>query len=354
MKDTPTPGHAKAPRIAVVGSCVTDQIAYTARLPIPGETVEGEAYAEGFGGKGANQAVAAAACGARVFMVSRVGSDTRGKETLDNFKQRGIDATHVATVDGQATGVALILVNLETSQNSIIIVQGANAYITPEVVDNATDVLKTVDSVIMQCEMPIETIYRTIEIAKENSNANHHIATILNVAPPPAGTPLDFQKLNGLDYLVVNETEAAVLLNRTKVSVADAKEAAKALMRKAAIGNVIITLGQDGLVWAERDQTPVALSAYPMERDGRKVVDTTGAGDAFIGSYAVFLGSGWNKIASLQLASLYAGLSATKKGTQRSFADLAEFQKECIAQGLELNLQPQHFCPISADSTFWS
>lgn len=316
-------------KIAVVGSCVTDQITYASHTPQPGETVEGADYAEGFGGKGANQAVAAALCGADVYMIGRVGSDTRGRETIANFKNKGVDCAHVLPIDGAVTGVAPIWVDTKTGQNSIIVVLGANNNLTPNAVDEAADTLKKMDFIVMQREMPNDTIYHVIDFARKNEEEGRHITTILNVAPPPkANAPIDFSKLNGLDYLVVNETEAAALLNKPQVCLENAKTSTKELLSKAEIANVILTLGCDGLVWTQKGCDPVTLPAYDMKSGGLAVIDTTGAGDAFIGSFTAFMGSGADTERALKLASFYAGLSVTQRGTQSSYPCLADFKKE--------------------------
>src|SRR6476646_11659479 len=152
---------AKRPRIAVVGSANIDLTTFTGRFPKPGETMFGDSFHLGFGGKGANQAVAARLCGADVFMVARVGSDLFGPATIENFRKQGIDATYVKQVQGISSGVAPIFVE-PSGQNRILVVKGANDAIKPVDVEAGEDLLKSVECIVLQFEIPIETVYYTI------------------------------------------------------------------------------------------------------------------------------------------------------------------------------------------------
>ncbi|HEX6822952.1 MAG TPA: ribokinase, partial [Candidatus Sulfotelmatobacter sp.] len=171
---------AKRPRVAVVGSANIDLTTFAERFPKPGETIFGQSFNLGFGGKGANQAVAARLCGADVFMVARVGSDLFGPATIENFRKQGIDATYVQQVEGVSSGVAPIFVE-PSGQNRILVVKGANDAIKPVDVDAAADTLKSVDCIVLQFEIPIETVYYTIAFARK-----HGIRCILNPAPAQA------------------------------------------------------------------------------------------------------------------------------------------------------------------------
>ena len=181
---------AKRPRIAVVGSANIDLTTFAERFPKPGETIFGQSFNLGFGGKGANQAVAARLCGADVFMVARVGSDLFGPATIENFRKQGIDATYVKQVEGVSSGVAPIFVE-PSGQNRILVVKGANDAIKPADVDAATDMLKSVDCIVLQFEIPLETVYYTIAFARK-----HGIRCILNPAPAQA---VEMAALNELD-----------------------------------------------------------------------------------------------------------------------------------------------------------
>src|SRR5262249_16999996 len=181
----------KRPRIAVIGSANVDLTTFTDRFPKPGETIFGQKFDLGFGGKGANQAVAARLCGADVFMVARVGSDLFGPATIENFKRLGIDTTHVQQVEGLSSGVAPIFVDPK-GQNRILVIKGANDALKPADVDAAAETLKNADCIVLQFEIPLETVYYAIEFARKNS-----VRCILNPAP---GQPVDMRSLTGLDY----------------------------------------------------------------------------------------------------------------------------------------------------------
>jgi ribokinase len=303
---------AKRPRIAVVGSANIDLTTFTGRFPKPGETIFGDSFDLGFGGKGANQAVAARLCGADVFMVARVGSDLFGPATIENFKKQGIDATHVKQVEGVSSGVAPIFVE-PNGQNRIFVVKGANDRLKPADVDAAADLLKTVDCIVLQFEIPLETVYHCVRFASENG-----IRCIVNPAP---AQPVDLKALEGLDYFVPNESESETIAGMPVKTVDDAKRVAEKLLASG-VKRVIITLGANGSLLAGREGME-HIPAFPV-----KSVDSTGAGDAFIGSFAVFLGEGLAEREAVRRANLYAGLSTTGVGTQKSFYDRARYDAE--------------------------
>ena len=307
---------AKRPRIAVVGSANVDLTTFTDQFPKPGETIFGQKFDLGFGGKGANQAVAARLCGAEVFMVARVGSDLFGPATIDNFRTQGIDPTHVRQVEGLSSGVAPIFVE-PNGQNRILVVKGANDALKPADVDAAADMLRFVDCIVLQFEIPLATVYYTIEFARK-----HGIRCILNPAP---AQPVDMAALKDLDYFVPNESEAETITGSQVKTVEHAKKCAEKLVA-GGIRRVIITLGANGSLCATRDGcehvAPFAVNS----------IDSTGAGDAFIGSFAVFLGEGVPEKEAVRRANLYAGLSTTGVGTQKSFYDRARFDAEWAAQ----------------------
>jgi ribokinase len=303
---------AKRPRIAIVGSANIDLTTFAERFPKPGETIFGQNFNLGFGGKGANQAVAARLCGADVYMVARVGSDLFGPATIENFRKQGIDATHVKQVQGLSSGVAPIFVE-PSGQNRILVVKGANDAIKPADVDAAADMLKSVDCIVLQFEIPLETVYYTVAFARK-----HGIRCILNPAPAQA---VDMAELRDLDYFVPNEHEAETIIGAPVRTVEDASQCAEKLVA-AGIRRVIITLGANGAFLASRDGgghvAPFTVSC----------IDSTGAGDAFIGSFAVFLGEGVPEKEAVRRANLYAALSTTGIGTQKSFYDRARFDAE--------------------------
>ncbi len=302
----------KRPRIAIVGSANVDLTTFSDHFPKPGETIFGEKFDLGFGGKGANQAVAARLCGAEVFMVARVGDDLFGPATIKNFEKLGIDPTHVRQVSGVSSGVAPIFVD-SAGQNRIIVVKGANDKLMPADVDAAADTLKTADCIVLQFEIPLATVYYTIQFAHK-----HGIRCILNPAP---AQPIDLKAVSELDYFVPNESEAETITGLPARNIDDAKRCAEKLL-SSGIRRVLITLGANGSLLAGKEGME-HVPAFPM-----KSVDSTGAGDAFIGSFATFLGEGLPEREAAKRANLYAGLSTLGVGTQKSFYDRARFDAE--------------------------
>jgi len=307
---------ARRARIAVVGSANIDLTTFTDQFPKPGETIFGQKFDLGFGGKGANQAVAARLCGAEVFMVARVGSDLFGPATIENFKKLGIDAAHVTQVTGFSSGVAPIFVE-PNGQNRILVVKGANDALKPADVDAAAETLKAADCIVLQFEIPLETVYYTVAFARK-----HGIRCILNPAP---GQRVDMRALADLDYFVPNESEAETITGIAVRNVEDAVRCADKLLA-GGIRRVIITLGANGSLLAGRG---VSEHLPPFSV---RSIDSTGAGDAFIGSFAVFLAEGVPEREAVRRANLYAGLSTTGVGTQKSFYDRARFDAEWAVQ----------------------
>jgi len=301
----------------VVGSANIDLTTFADRFPKPGETIFGQRFDLGFGGKGANQAVAARLCGADVFMVARVGSDLFGPATIDNFKRMGIDTSHVKQVEGLSSGVAPIFVDPD-GQNRILVVKGANDALKPADVDAAAEMLKAADCIVLQFEIPLETVYYTVAFARKNG-----IRCILNPAP---AQPVDMRELTGLDYFVPNESEAETITGIAVRSLDDARGCAEKLTRDG-IRRVIITLGSKGSLLAGRELSE-HVSAFPV-----RSIDSTGAGDAFIGSFAVFLAEAVPEQKAVRRANLYAALSTTGVGTQKSFYDRQRFDAEWTSRG---------------------
>ncbi|PLW78744.1 ribokinase [Cohaesibacter celericrescens] len=301
-------------KIAVVGSNMVDLITYVNRMPAPGETLEAPSFSLGCGGKGANQAVAAAKLGADVLMVTRIGDDIFADNTLHNFDALGMNTKHVIKVPGMSSGVAPIFVE-KSGENSILIVKGANEALTPAEVDKAADDLKQCDLIVMQLEVPLETIYHTIAFG-----AKHGIPTLLN--PAPAQPDLDVSRITDVTYLVPNETELELLTGMTVSDEISAEKAARSLMEKG-IKTVIVTLGSKGALLVTNDGKkhfePVSVTPK----------DTTGAGDAFIGAFARYFTESKDLDFSLGQASRYAADSITRPGTQKSYATAEEFKVFC-------------------------
>jgi ribokinase len=308
---------AGTPRIAVIGSANTDLITFADTFPRPGETLFGQNFDLGFGGKGANQAVAARLCGAEVLMLAKVGNDLFGEATVKNFTSFGIDTRNVQIVAGVPTGVAPIFVE-PSGQNRIIVVKGANDRLMPEDVDAAAAELRSVNAIILQFEIPLATIYHTVRFARANN-----IRCIVNPAP---AVPASLADLIGADYFIPNETEAELIAGLPVQTIEQARACAAALLDKG-FRRVVITLGARGALLADASGhahiAPFSVTA----------VDTTGAGDAFIGSLAVFLAEGVSEKDAVARASLYAALSTTRVGTQKSFPRRGEFEAEWARRG---------------------
>ena len=298
-------------KIAVVGSNMMDLITYVNRMPLRGETIEAPTFEMGHGGKGANQAIAAARLGSKVAMVTRVGDDAFADATIANFQRNGIDTTHVLRTAGRSSGVAPIFVE-PSGENSILIVKGANADLSPADVDAAAPLLAGCQLILMQMEVPVETVYHTVRKAKELG-----VPTLLN--PAPAAADLDVARLADLAFLTPNETELATLTGLPVGDEHEAEVAARALTARG-IGTVVVTMGGRGALLVDAGGT---RRVAPVKVEP---VDTTGAGDAFIGSFAHFHTEGLPVFEALTEAGKYAADSITRRGTQRSYATLADFR----------------------------
>jgi ribokinase len=294
------------PHIVVVGSANIDLTTFTDAFPRPGETIFGREFHLGFGGKGANQAVAARLCGARVSMVARVGDDLFGPATIANFQKLGIDTSHVLITPGVSSGVAPIFVD-SSGQNRILVVKGANDRLLPTDIDAAAELLRTADCIVLQLEVPVETVYYTLRFAR-----SHGIRSILNPAP---GQPLDLAEAANADYVIPNETEAEALSGMPVTGLEEARACAGGLHARGLRG-VIVTLGSNGALCDGRHYPPHRVTP----------VDTTGAGDAFIGSFATFLAGGAPEAEAIAKSNVYAALSTLSIGTQMSFVTREGFE----------------------------
>jgi ribokinase len=307
-------GHR--PKIAVVGSANVDLTTFSDRFPKAGETIFGDHFDLGWGGKGANQAVAARLCGADVFMVARVGQDLFGPATIRNFESQGIDTTHVKIVPGTSSGVAPIFVE-SNGQNRIIVVKGANDRLMPADVEEARPMLEQTDCIVLQFEIPLETVAYTIRFASTRG-----IRCILNPAP---AQPVDMQAVSPVDYFTPNETEAESISGMPVRSIEEAHACGRAMVDRG-FERVIITLGEQGALLATKDGTDL-VPPYKVPTK-----DSTGAGDAFVGSFAVFLGEGLAERDAIARANLYAALSTMNVGTQKSFVSRECFEQEWRAR----------------------
>lgn len=297
--------------IAVVGSNNVDLITYIDRMPKEGETIEAPEFEMGCGGKGANQAVAASRLGATVRMVTRVGNDIFAANTVKNFDDNGIDTEWVLETTG-SSGVAPIFVDRE-SNNSIIIVKGANGLLSPQDVADAGDAIAECNLLVLQLEIPLETVYAAIDLAVERG-----VPVLLN--PAPADTRLDPEYVAKCTYFVPNETELSLLAGKDLETIEEITEAGKKILAESKLENIIVTLGSRGSLWlTETDE--VLIDSTVVE-----AVDSTGAGDAFIGCFATQIVKGDSVPDALTTASRYAANSVTKRGTQYSYATAEEFE----------------------------
>jgi ribokinase len=288
-------------KIIVVGSANTDMVVKTDKHPLPGETKLGGEFFMNAGGKGANQAVAAARLGGNVSFVAKLGNDIFGKQTLDGLTNEHIDTTHVFIDDQAPSGTALIIVNAE-GENSIVVAPGANAKLNADDV-KAIAALKDTAFILMQLEIPIETIAAVIAAAKLNGT---HV--ILNPAPAQA---LSDEILNGLFLLVPNESEASILTGMQVTDLASASKAADVLLQKG-VSHVIITLGKQGAFF--KSEFKELLIPAPSV----VAIDTTAAGDTFCGALTVAITEGKDWEEAIRFAIAAASLSVTRMGAQAS------------------------------------
>jgi ribokinase len=299
-------------KIAVIGSTMMDLTVYADILPAAGETRFGESFTTGFGGKGANQAVMAARTGAKVSMITGIGNDGFGDESLENFKKCQMDTTSVLRLDTH-TGVAHIWVDGQ-GQNRISIVPGANFKLTPQDAIDQVKKLENVSVLIAQCEIPQEVTLAAFRTAQELG-----ITTILNPAPYQ---PLTDDLLELTDWLIPNEIEFAELDSAHRTP--DSDEVIASLRRK---GRTIVTLGNEGAALVTVDGKVKRFTAKKVS-----AIDTTGAGDCFIGAFAAAIGSGASEESAVQFGIDCATKSVTRKGAQSSYPKLEEIDFSLIVK----------------------
>jgi len=303
-----------APSIAVVGSLNIDLIAYTQRVPDAGETLIGKDFRMGFGGKGANQAVMASRLGATVAMVGALGDDVYAGMTFENLDRQGIDARHVARVEG-SSGVAPIWVDGE-GQNRIIVVPGANDRVDPEAAVEAIRSISGLGAVIGQLEIP-----QRVTLAAFRAARLAGATTILNPAPAAA---LDPDLLLASDWLIPNEHELALVAGRS----VDLEDDGALIDASTRLGTrLVVTLGSSGAAVVHPDRVERAAAVEV------KAIDSTGAGDAFVGAFAFGLAAGLDEARAVRLAIACASDSVTRHGTQSSYAS-RDRARELIADAL--------------------
>ncbi len=298
------------PKIVVIGSTNTDLIIKVPHLPNPGETVLGGEFLTVQGGKGANQAVAAARAGGKVSFISCVGNDQFGIKSIENLKNQDIDVSAVKMINNKASGVAMINIS-KTGENSISVAPGSNSLLFPEDIERNTDIIKNADILLLQLEIPIETVRMAIRIAKA-----YNIPVILNPAP---AQQLDEEILQNTDIITPNEQEAAHIAG---FSVTDNEGYAALLNALRAIGvkTIVMTIGEKGVIYTE-NQSQTHLAGHKVN-----AIDTTGAGDTFNGYLAVSLAKGMSLKSAVALANQAAAISVTRLGAQPSIPFIEKIQ----------------------------
>ncbi len=298
----------KSPKILVVGSSNTDMVVQSARIPVPGETILGGRFVMAGGGKGANQAVAAARLGAQVTLIARIGDDVFGRSARANLEKEGINTDFVVVDPSEPSGVALILVD-DKGENIIAVAPGANGRLSPDDVRRALPAFVQADVLLLQFEVPLETVEAAAELA-----ASAGAKVILNPAPARS---LPASLLRHVHLLTLNETEAE-LLTGVRVCGEEARRVAACELRRQGVEAVIITLGASGAFLSKKDGETVvpAVAITP--------IDTTAAGDAFNGALAVALGEGWELTRAVEFANQVGAFAATRLGAQPSLPTRAE------------------------------
>jgi ribokinase len=301
-----------AKKILVLGSFVADVAFRAARLPGWGETLMGSNFALGPGGKGSNQAVAAARAGAEVQMLSRLGDDAFGRLARDTWAADGIDATLVENCS-TATGSAVILIDEVKGENAIIVVPGACFTLAPKDVEAAGDAIRSAGVLLTQLELPLDTVECGLRVARGAG-----VRTILNPAPAQG---LSDAMLGLADFLIPNESEAALLTGLPVESVSQAETAARVLLGRGA-RCVIVTLGAQGALVCSEGEEAQLVGAFSVG----PVLDTTGAGDAFCGGFAAALSEGAPVLEAARFGCATAGISVTRAGTAPSMPRRGEIE----------------------------
>jgi len=292
--------------IVVVGSLNMDLVVRAPRHPQPGETIMGGDFRTFPGGKGANQAVAAARLGAAVQMIGRVGADAFGDALLQTLAQDGVATRHVRRDQEAPTGVALITLNA-AGQNAIVVAPGANAWVTPQDIVAAEAAFAGAAVLLLQLECPLPAVAQAIELAKQ-----HGAQVVLNPAP---AQPLDVALLAKVDYLLPNQNELALLTGR------DAIRPAVSRLQAVGVRRIVVTLGEEGVLVAE-DDSEIHIPAH-----GVTVVDTTAAGDAFAGAFAAALLEGHSTRQAAAWGNAAGALAVTRAGAQPSLPRRSELEK---------------------------
>jgi len=313
-----------SPSVVVVGSCNTDLVAYVPRFPGAGETIDGHKFEQGFGGKGANQAVMSAKLGAATAMVACVGDDSLGQEHLNNFTSLGMNTDHVSIAKDTATGVAPIFVHSETGENLIVVVAGANNKLTPADVNKAKDMITNAKVVMCQNEIRMESTITALKIASKSPTIS-----VYNPAPAPEDGVLPAEAYSLPDVFCCNETEAELMTGTKQPHGHEHEAAAINAWAESACDNliasgcktVVLTLGSRGACIKGKMSPAIAFVSV----DKVKAIDTSGAGDSFLGSLGYYLAhTNLDVKEAVRRACALAAISVTSKGTQKSYPSRAE------------------------------
>lgn len=298
--------------IVVVGSLNLDTVIEVPLMPKAGETLAGTEVSQVPGGKGANQAYAVGKLLGNVKMIGAVGNDTPGKILVNNLKSVGVDVSGISEIEGGTTGQAFITVE-DSGENSIIIIAGTNADVTQDLIQNNMDAIQEADIIIMQLEIPLETVEYVKDVAVKYGKT-----VILDPAPAVAGLPDNFWK--GIDYIKPNETELSILVGRPLKGMEEIREGARSMLKKG-VKNVLVTLGSEGCLFV----TEGTEEYYPACKV--EAVDTTAAGDSFTAAFALALSRGKSCGEAIRFGQKVSSIAVTRKGAQTSIPSPEEVMK---------------------------
>jgi len=297
-------------KIVVIGSCNTDMVVSSPKMPVPGETVMGGEFAIIPGGKGANQAVSAARAKGQVSFIAKVGNDDFGRNAIAGYKVDNIDISNIFIDPIKPTGIAVIIVEENSGQNSIVVASGANGNLCVNEIKEVKNIIIEADVLLIQLEIPLEVVHYCLKICNQNG-----VTTILNPAPAKS---LSDEILSFVDIITPNESEIQILTGINPNETSQIKKAVACLLEKVNKA-VILTLGDKGVYFASKNGDEGFISTTKVE-----AIDTTAAGDVFNGYLATFVASGKNYRDAIYLANKAAAISVTRKGAQPSIPYIQE------------------------------